>query len=145
MIFLTNKCMKTSLYDDMCITATINKLRHRVYKCKWRLFYVLWTIMAAVTWNGLLKRCRLYKTVLIAVNAVIRDNVTTNNNNFTKFVSTLNTIYFQRNNGKIITDKTKSVSVNAHISTLVAKVQSLYLPCQYFGLSGFDCLRWIIT
>jgi hypothetical protein len=55
----------------------------------------------------------------------------------------LNTKYFHRNNYKIITDKTKSGSVNAHINTLLAKVESLYLPCQCFGLS--DCLRCIIT
>jgi hypothetical protein len=41
--------------DDMCITATMNKLRHRVYKCNDVLFTFftpidLWTIMAAVTW-----------------------------------------------------------------------------------------------
>jgi len=37
------------------------------------------------------------------------------------------------------------VSVNAHINTLLAKVESLYLPCRYFGLSGSDCLSCIIT
>ena len=41
----------------MCITATMNKLRHRAYKCNDVLFTFfftpidLWTIMAAVTWN----------------------------------------------------------------------------------------------
>jgi len=89
----------------------------------------------------------LYKNILIVVNAVIRDKVKriTNNNNFTKVVSTLNTTYFHRNDDKIITDKTKSGSVNAHINTLLAKVEFLHLPCQYFGLLGSDYLRCIIT
>jgi hypothetical protein len=44
----------TKTCDDMCITATMNKLRHRVYKCNDVLltFFTpidLWTIMAAVT------------------------------------------------------------------------------------------------
>ena len=68
-----------------------------------------------------------------------RQKITTLLNSFQ-----LNTKYFHRNNYKIITDKTKSGSVNAHINTLLAKVESLYLPCQYFGLSGSDCLRCII-
>ena len=83
--------------------------------------------------------------ILIAVNAVIGDKVTTNNNNFTKFVSTLNTTYFHTNDNKIITDKTKSGSVNAHINTLLTMVASLHFSCQYVGLLGSDCLRYIIT
>jgi hypothetical protein len=67
-----------------------------------------------------------------------RQKITTLLNSFQ-----LNTKYFHRNNYKIITDKTKSGSVNAHINTLLTKVESLYLPCQCFGLS--DCLRCIIT
>ena len=47
----------------------------------------------------------------------------------------LNTKYLHRNNQKIITDKTMSGYVNAHINTLLAKVESLYLPCQYSAKS----------
>ena len=45
----------------MCITATMNKLRHRVYKSNDVLFTFftpidLWIIMAAVTWNWSIAR-----------------------------------------------------------------------------------------